>query len=427
MIVYGALPRVDVPTTVDWQEKGELLKILLPVTATYPEANAQIPSGSMVRPVNGQECPGQKWMDVSETVPAAVRNATPLDLSPLFNARCAKNFDGDGRAYPVDSLPSAGIHKLGLGQVSFKLPGNNSNKPDNVIASGQQLSLPAGVSGDTLYLLAACADGSHWTDMGFRFSDGSVESRAFALNDWRANSYPDNSAGFDFPARKASSKRKEVSPTMWIVQIPLPKNVAALVLPHDSRVHFFAATIATKPLAKMPYGLSVLNDCKYGFDVTSNVFRLTALRSSSRPDPAPDQGMQSFTYSLYPHAGGWQAAHADEQALALNIPLLACVTTTHPATGQIPSPSIVNIDGRGDLVVSALKHSEDGNGFILRFYEADGQDTHARINFDWPVRAEETDLLERPLADQILKIKGNSVVLPVGHNQIVTLHVEPAL
>jgi alpha-mannosidase len=77
-------------------------------------------------------------------------------------------------------------------------------------------------------------------------------------------------------------------------------------------------------------------------------------------------------------------------------------------------------------VVSALKHSEDGDGYILRFYEAAGEDTHARINFDWPVRAEETDILERPMAGQPLTIQGNSVIVPVGHNQIVTLHVAKA-
>jgi alpha-mannosidase len=76
-------------------------------------------------------------------------------------------------------------------------------------------------------------------------------------------------------------------------------------------------------------------------------------------------------------------------------------------------------------VVSALKHSEDGDGFVLRFYEAAGADTHARIEFSGlgSLRAEETDILERPLAEQPLTVQGNSVMLPVGHNQIVTVKV----
>jgi alpha-mannosidase len=167
-----------------------------------------------------------------------------------------------------------------------------------------------------------------------------------------------------------------------------------------------------------------LNDSKYGFDVEDNVFRLTLLRSSNKPDPHPDQGEQKFTYSLYPHAGSWRAAHTDEQALAVNIPLLARSTTVHPAGKSIPTLSIENVSGHGELVVSALKRSEDGKEYILRFYEADGQDTQARIVFDHPVRAQQVDILERPLEEQRLTTEGNSVTVPVGHNQIVTLRFD---
>jgi alpha-mannosidase len=114
-------------------------------------------------------------------------------------------------------------------------------------------------------------------------------------------------------------------------------------------------------------------------------------------------------------------AHVDERALGLNIPLLATVTTAHAPTGQIPSLAVKNIGGKGDLIVTALKRSEDGNGYILRFYEADGQDTEARIDFDQPMHVEETDILERPMPEQTVSVQGNSATLPVGHNRIVTL------
>jgi alpha-mannosidase len=420
--VYGALSRIDIPTTVNWQEEHELLKIRLPVNVSHPEAQAQIPFGSIARPANGQECPGQKWMEVSQTVPAPVTDATPLDLSPLFNSRCAENFDGSGNAFAAELLPAAGCHQLGSNQVPFNLPGSQSNQVDNIVPSGQQLTLPAHPGGDTLYLLAARVNGSDWTDIGFRLGNGTVESRAFPLNDWEVNAFPDNAIGLSFAYRQTPGGRQTVPPKMWIIEVPLPKNATGLVLPRDPGVHLFAATIATKPPTPTLYGLSVLNDCKYGFDISNNVFRLTALRSSSNPDPHPDQGWQQFTYSLYPHAGDWRTAHTDAQALALNIPLLATVTTPHSPALRLPSLSLVNIGGKGNLIVSALKHSEDGRGFILRFYEADGQDTRARINFGQPMQVAETDILERPLAEHPLTVQGDSVTLPVGHNQIVTLH-----
>jgi Glycosyl hydrolases family 38 C-terminal beta sandwich domain/Glycosyl hydrolases family 38 C-terminal domain len=319
-------------------------------------------------------------------------------------------------------LPAAGLHKLGPNQVPFDLPGSRPNQPDTIVAAGQQIKLPAHAGGNTLYLLAACINGGEWTDIGFQLGAGRTEFRAFDLNDWVVSAYPDNEVGLSCPYRSTAASHDTFPCKMWIVHVPLPKGATGLILPKDSKVRLFAATIADRPEESALYGLSVLNNCKYGFDVSSNVFRLTALRSSSNPDPHPDQGKQKFTYSLYPHAGSWQAAHTDEQALALNIPLLAKVTTPHPATGRIPTCSVVNVGGKGDLIVSALKHSEDGKGYILRFYEADGQDTRARVDFDQPMRVEETDILERPLVKQRLMVQDNSVTLPVGHNKIISLH-----
>ncbi|HUE37824.1 MAG TPA: glycoside hydrolase family 38 C-terminal domain-containing protein [Candidatus Acidoferrum sp.] len=425
IVVYGALPRIDIPTTINWQEEHQLLKILFPVNAAHSEITAQIPFAGTVFPGNNQECPGQKWMDVSQTVPQPVQDATPLDFSPLFNVRRTDNFDGSGHSFAAQRLPAAGTIKLGFNRVPFSWPGNNPGQPDSVSAAGQQFDLPAGVQGDTLYLLAACVNSARWTDIGFRLGDGTVETRAFPLNDWVVGGYPDNAVGMTFPSWQGPGGLENITPHMWIVRVPLPKGATALVLPHDPDVRLFAATIATATPSVIPYGLSVLNDCKYGFDETNGLLRLTALRSSSDPDPHPDQGIQQFTCSLYPHADSWQAARTDEQALGLNIPLLATVATAHPPTARIPGLSVTNIGGAGDLIVTALKQSEDGHGFILRFYEADGRDTQAQVAFDGPMRVEQTDILERPLAEQSLAVHGNLATLPVGHNQIVTLHFWP--
>ena len=425
VIVYGALDRIDISTMIDWHEHAEMLKIRLPIDGAHLEATAQIPFGSKVRPTNGQECPGQKWMDVSATDPAPVTHATPLHLSSLFNSQCAVDFDGDGAKYPAGFLPEAGIHQLGIYQVPFILPGYHMEEPDNVAASGQQISLPSDAGGSTLFLLAARSKERIGTAIGFQFPDGTREFRAFDLNNWKADTYPDNEVGFYFSDGHHGKGGRATSPTMWIVQIPIPEGATSLILPRDAGFHLFAATVAANPEAPALYGLSILNDSKYGFDVTDGVFRLTALRSSGRPDPDPDEGVQQFTYSLYPHAGGWRKAHTDERALDLNIPLLATVTRPHPPGQRVPSLSIQNVGGKGDLIVTALKRSEDGDGYILRFYEADGQDTEARINFDQPVRVTETDILERPLERQTATIEGNSVTLPVGHNRIVTIRFVP--
>ncbi|HEV2320438.1 MAG TPA: glycoside hydrolase family 38 C-terminal domain-containing protein, partial [Verrucomicrobiae bacterium] len=267
LIVYGAMDRIDIPTTVDWHEKAELLKIRMPINAAHLEATAQIPFGSKVRPANGQECPGQKWMDVSATAPAPVHHARPLDLSSWFNSRCANNFDGDGGQFPAPLLPKAGIHRLGTYRVPFNLPGYRENQADNLAASGQEISLPADMKGKTLFLLAARSKERSGTDVGFRFADGRTAFRAFDLNNWRANTRADNEIGFDFPIQPPAPVRNAAVPTMWIVQIPIPDEATRLVLPQDKDFHIFAATVAPDPKRPALFGLSVLNDSKYGFDV----------------------------------------------------------------------------------------------------------------------------------------------------------------
>ena len=426
LVAYGALPRLDLPTSVDWQEEHTLLKIRFPLNATNLDAEAEIPFGSVSRPVNGQECPGQKWMDVSQPVPVQLQAATPLDLSRLYNGRCTDNFDGSGNAYPADLLPAAGRHYLGAEQVPFDLPGSQAKHLDAISAAGQRIELPAKAGGNTVYLLAACVNSGRWASFGFQLPDGSTTVRACAINDWVVNDYPDNQPGFAFACRQSSGGRQtQFSSQMWIVAVPLPKGATGLILPRDGEVRVFAATLGTKKMNPPLYGLSVLNDCKYGFDVTNNVFRLTALRSSSNPDPHPDQGIQNFTYALYPHAGGWRAAQTERQALSLNLPLLAKVTTPHAPAGQIPSLTLENTGGRGNLVASALRQSRDQSGYLFRFYETDGEDTQARIHFDGKTLVQETDFLERTITNHSLVVTGNSVALSVGHNQIVTLRLVP--
>ncbi|NER52056.1 MAG: alpha-mannosidase, partial [Symploca sp. SIO1A3] len=45
------------------------------------------------------------------------------------------------------------------------------------------------------------------------------------------------------------------------------------------------------------YGVSLLNDSKYGYDAHSSQLRLTLLRSPNWPDPEADRGIHNFTYA----------------------------------------------------------------------------------------------------------------------------------
>ncbi|KQY80677.1 alpha-mannosidase [Paenibacillus sp. Root52] len=127
------------------------------------------------------------------------------------------------------------------------------------------------------------------------------------------------------------------------------------------------------------YGVSLLNDCKYGYDVQGSTMRLSLLRAPKWPDRTADLGEHTFTYSLYPHEGDWQQAHIVRQAAELNHELT--VQHTEQSEGDLPARgSWIHLDSH-HVVLDTVKPAEDGYGQVLRFYESSG--TRERVTLQW--------------------------------------------
>jgi alpha-mannosidase len=145
-------------------------------------------------------------------------------------------------------------------------------------------------------------------------------------------------------------------------------------------------------LSEPGYGVALLNDGKYGHDVLSNVLGISLLRSPSYPDPLADEGIQTFTYSLFPHADSLDTGSVLMEAEDLNLPLIAqTVQTDQDSVWQA-----LQLQGL-PLGLGSLKVLEDGGGLILRAYEpygARGEVTVSMLN-GWSCDAE-LDLLENP-------------------------------
>jgi hypothetical protein len=119
------------------------------------------------------------------------------------------------------------------------------------------------------------------------------------------------------------------------------------------------------------HGFSLINESKYGYDDKGNVLRLSLLRSPTWPDPDADRGRHHFSYALYPHADTWKEAFTVRRGYEFNYKLQATQVEAH--VGVLPSEhSFVQVDSQ-NVVLTALKKSEDGDGLILRFYEWAGQ------------------------------------------------------
>jgi len=146
------------------------------------------------------------------------------------------------------------------------------------------------------------------------------------------------------------------------------------------------------------YGVSLLNDCKYGHDISGNHMRLTLLRGPQYPDPTADLGHHSFTYSLYPHRGDWRQAETPRRAWELNDPLVP--VPIGEGDGNLGSTgTFLSIDS-DHVMISALKMAEKGDGLILRLYE--DQNRRGTVNVTFPVppsRAAECDLYEDEIGE----------------------------
>jgi alpha-mannosidase len=171
-------------------------------------------------------------------------------------------------------------------------------------------------------------------------------------------------------------------------------------------------------LSNGSYGVSLMNDCKYGADAKDNTVRLTLLRSSYDPDPRPDVGIHTITYSLYPHVGDWRKAGTVRRSYELNNPLIASATKAHKGTLQAER-SFVSVSP-ANLVVTGFKKAEDNSGMILRFYETSGAPTTAKIRVNGAKTWSEVSLVEEGNAKG-KPIGGDGFAVPVGKWEIKTL------
>jgi alpha-mannosidase len=170
------------------------------------------------------------------------------------------------------------------------------------------------------------------------------------------------------------------------------------------------------------HGFSLLNESKYGYDAVGNVLRLSLLRSPTWPDPQADRGSQRFSYRLYPHSGAWKDALTVRRGYEFNYKLQAVQVIPHVGTLP-PIHSFLEVDAP-NVVLTAMKKSEDGEGVILRFYEWKGKGTNVTLILpEGATSATATSLMEKPEGEPLPVTSGHRVVLPVHPYEIVTVRV----
>lgn len=142
-------------------------------------------------------------------------------------------------------------------------------------------------------------------------------------------------------------------------------------------------------------GVSILNNCKYGFSTHGNLMRLSLLRSPKAPDAHADMGTHEIKYSIYPHRGPL-SSKTIKLALQLNYP------DKYPVSSKIFNrfEDIIKIEGDDNVILSNLKRGEedqqlksdyalnpdDETTVVVRLYEALGGESNATLLTCLPIK-----------------------------------------
>lgn len=175
------------------------------------------------------------------------------------------------------------------------------------------------------------------------------------------------------------------------------------------------------------YGVSIMNDSKYGWDKPdNNTLRLTLLHTPKTKrnyayQDRQDFGRHIFTYSLVGHAGALDVVQTRENAELLNQRIKAFATGKH--RGELgKSYSLASSDNR-NVLIKALKKAESSDEYVVRVYEAAGKRAQkASIVFaDDLVAAVEADGTEKTIGKAAFS--GNRLEVSVNPNSIKTYKV----
>ena len=162
------------------------------------------------------------------------------------------------------------------------------------------------------------------------------------------------------------------------------------------------------------YGVSLLNDCKYGHSVNDGTIGLTLIKCGVEPNPNADVEIHNFLYSLYPHCGTWKQADTVKEAYNINQP---AYVVAGGEEGKAYSFASVNKD---NVILETVKQAENGEGTVLRFYECQNARTKATVTVPAEfTKAYSTNLLEQ--VEEELAVVDGKVTFTIKPYEIYTI------
>ena len=164
-------------------------------------------------------------------------------------------------------------------------------------------------------------------------------------------------------------------------------------------------------LSETGYGVSLLNNCKYGYSIKDQAIKLSLLKSAVYPDTEADKGTHEFTYSLYPHEGSVTEGGTIEAASRLNLPAQA-------VPGQFADQRKIVKVSTDRVQIDAVKKAEDEDCLIVRLHECRGGRGKVKLSSEFPVKKlVSCNLLEHGCGEAV---EGAEAVFPITPFEIKT-------
>jgi alpha-mannosidase len=187
-------------------------------------------------------------------------------------------------------------------------------------------------------------------------------------------------------------------------------------------------------LSEHGYGVSILNDSKYGFATCGNLMRLSLLRAPKAPDAHADMGRHHIRWAILPHPGDLSSITV-RAAYNFNNPLKLVQSSKPFSAATFSNP--ITLTGNPSLVLDCVKRGEDdedisrgelairkGKSVILRIYDSLGGMSKGTIETSLDVkRVWKTNLLEDD-EEEIKMQKGRGIDITLRPFEVATFRLQ---
>jgi hypothetical protein len=252
------------PQTVRWTASAPSGFTVTPSSGTL-----NLPAGGTVSTpvaITGATTDGDYQVTFNFTSPsgpilpisASVIVARPGDLAPFFNNtgisddtdQATANLDGHGFSYSEQALTAAGLAPgaaVTSGGVQYNWPGVAAGQPDNLVAAGQVITVPAVTGATELGVMGSATNGPSSGTLTITYTDGTTQTATLGFTDWTSGtiSFGNGTAAAMSYRDSVGGSSQQLGTKVYTTNIALEpgKTVASVTLPNGANqglLHIFA-------------------------------------------------------------------------------------------------------------------------------------------------------------------------------------------